>query len=166
MAKNLSPTEALREKRNEIALEDAKTAREAANVLFRWTIGSLLLANGGALIALLGPESTRAMLFEGAGWLFVGGFLAALLSGLSNALFAEFFANAIHQELWSNKAAERDEYLEFRGVIRDRVKSAGSISFLLVFVAFIGFVGGCWLVSAAPPHQPSSNEAQTAEAPA
>ncbi|HEX8240133.1 MAG TPA: hypothetical protein VF574_10385 [Allosphingosinicella sp.] len=136
--------------RHDIVLELVKESRKAANELARWTIASLLLANGGAVVALLRSDPTRAVLFEGAGWAFIAGFVAALLAGLFNSFFAELYANALEDELWSGKAAAKSTVKEMREAATGHGLGVGAISFLLMLFALGAFVWGCWEIAEAP----------------
>lgn len=137
----------LSEVRTEIVLEFAKEARKSGHDLARWTIASLLIANGGALIGLLRLEETRPTLFDGAGWAFVGGFLAALLGGFFNSLHAEQYATGMENQLWTGSAARESSYK----VVTDKATKdsigSGCTSFLLLLTAFSAFGAGCWMVS-------------------
>lgn len=50
--------------------------------LGKWMLGSLLVVNGGALVAIANADEAAAKLFAAGGIWFVAGLIAALLSGL------------------------------------------------------------------------------------
>lgn len=63
--------------------------------LGKWMLASLLVVNGGALVAIANADEVAARLFAAGGSWFVGGMVAALTSG--------FFA-------WANAAVAADVY--------------------------------------------------------
>jgi hypothetical protein len=68
--------------RRQSLLAGAQAVGRDSSELLRWTLGSLLVVNGGAIVALLGAEDLRTEAFKEAVFWFAGGMLAALIGGL------------------------------------------------------------------------------------
>lgn len=79
------------------------TAHEVSGIagdLFKWTLGSLLVVNGGAIVALLGSSDLRQTAFNEAGLLFGGGLLLALLGGILCTMAYSLFAGDQMRRAW------------------------------------------------------------------
>lgn len=62
-------------------IEFGMDANRTSVDVFKWTLGSLLVVNGGALVALLGSDLRKAA-FDEAALFFGGGLLLAILGGI------------------------------------------------------------------------------------
>ncbi|HLL30394.1 MAG TPA: hypothetical protein VK403_05300 [Allosphingosinicella sp.] len=163
MDENKSSLEKLEETRDSIIIEEAKEVRKSGHDLERWTVASLLLANGGAVVALLRSEYTQEALFTDAGWYFVGGFLAALLAGFFHSIYAESFATNLLEGVWSEDVQDRSDYRKFRETAAGNATGSALITLGLMIVAFVAFVLGCLAVSDAPTRASQINQVEALE---
>jgi hypothetical protein len=142
--------EKLEKTRESVLIEEAHESRRSSNDMARWTVASLLLANGGAVVALLGSEYTREALFANAGWFFLGGFLATLVAGFAHSLYAESYASALLESIWNREAADHPDYQKLCDGAANKAIGSALIWLGLMAVAFVAFVLGCVSVSNQP----------------
>ena len=147
MSDEKSAQETLEETRDSILIEEAKEARKSSADLSRWTVASLLLANGGAVVALLRSEYTREALFENAGLFFLGGFLAALVAGFAHAMYEDSYATNLLEGTWGGHAVDRSDYRKVREAAAEQATGSAVVTLGLMTVAFVAFVVGCFAVS-------------------
>jgi hypothetical protein len=140
----------LQERRRAIVAGEAAETAKFANEMLRWTLASLILVNGGALVALLNNEQTRAGLFARAGWFFVGGLFAALIAGFFFALYVSRFSGQLSDLVWRGEALEQEDIRQLTKKTSGKGARLGLGAFLLLVAAFACFVMGCLSVSAIP----------------
>src|SRR5687768_303472 len=97
----------LDDKRRDIMKSESDLLRSSAHEMARWILGTLLLINGGAIVALIGNDTTRTGLLGIGGWLFLGGLACTLLGGTLFFYFTDTATSSIDDRLWSG--AELDD---------------------------------------------------------
>lgn len=89
--------------RRRMLLEEAHNASRIFGDVLKWTLASLLLVNGAAVVALLNAQGLRVMMLDDAGWMFATGMTLALLGG-------GFWAKLYNDTSWRLlKAAWQDQ---------------------------------------------------------
>lgn len=143
-------TEELKALRNQLLFNSAAENSRLAGDLMRWTVGSLLVANGGAIVALLGSEYTREAFFESSGWFFAWGFLCAIVAGCTMALGLSHVAGKMADEIWSGRAQNAESASAALKELSDKHSVGFGVGFLILFASFFLFLMGCLYVSDIP----------------
>lgn len=134
--------------RRQILLERSHRESAYSDDLLEWTITSLSLINGGALVALVGNDETRHLMLAGPGWLFGLGVMSSLLAGISVAVYYSSAAGHLLQRAWSGDELTEDRFMSvYMGA---RAWLSVLLTCLFGIASFACFVLGCWEVSKAP----------------
>jgi hypothetical protein len=108
---------------------------------FRWTLGALLVVNGGAVLAVLNSDDLRGAAFNDAGIPFGIGLLLAVLAGSCWSFALGGVADQLLKRAWDPASLQAPDALE--------PKQSRSMMWLTAtaFTAFVGslaaFVMGC-----------------------
>lgn len=140
----------LQEARQRVLIEIGLDQNRISGDLFRWTLASLLLVNGGAIVALLGVDGINVILFEEAGWFFAGGMLAALVGGFIWSFAFGHLANDYIKRACSG-AMLTDKDIDRPGIDRTTHRLMG-IATTLWILSLGGFISGAMLASDLPKY--------------
>jgi hypothetical protein len=132
--------------RREIILQHAMRETEFSNSLLKWSITSLQILNGGAIVVLVGDEQTRRIMLDGAGWLFAGGLLCAFLTGIFMSVFYNSSSGHLFEKVWKNDSLSDDSFLQL--YLSANIRTSLVLTFLFGLGSFTLFVAGCGMIAA------------------
>jgi outer membrane murein-binding lipoprotein Lpp len=142
-----APTDLDRLRRENI-FAAAQEAHVRSSEFLKWTIASLLVVNGGALVALIGSQELRTVAFSEAVYYFAGGMLSVLVSAVLWAFSTSSQAMAGLRRAWDPRPLEESELSDI-GLDRPTMK-LGLASFSAMALSFVLFVFGCISTSFVP----------------
>jgi hypothetical protein len=127
--------------RRESLITDGHAGLSLAGDLLKWTLGSLLVVNGGALVALIGADDLRKDAFNEAALLFGGGMIAALLGGLCMAFTVMLTSTGELRRAWDSKPIAATALA--RQKLEPAVRNWGIGAIVLWLLSFTLFAFGC-----------------------
>jgi hypothetical protein len=127
--------------RRQSLFEGAQAASNLSGELLKWTLGSLLLANGGAVVALLGADDLRTEAFKLAAFLFAGGMLGALVGGLSWTIAIALQSADALRRAWDSAPLVMDDLTDLKV---EKVTKQWMIGAIFSWLISFGlFAAGC-----------------------
>ena len=140
-----SPSEQEEEARRQILLQRGLQEISFSIDFLKWAIASLQILNGGAIVAFIGNDQTRRLMFTGPGWCFAAGLLGSILTGVFIAKFYENTSSQLLHRLWRGGSLSQEPY----GLIYGSTKTLPSLALAGLFgvASFVLFIVGCWIVS-------------------
>lgn len=146
--------------RRSILKSDVESSGAATNELARWILASLLLMNGGAIVALLGNDTTKSGLIGSAGWFFISGLGCSLFGGFTFLFFYDSALTDTLDRLWSEEPLPAERRSAVKATPFTRYSLIAGL--LLWILSFGMFVAGC--VSASHDLRRTTDAARKAEA--
>ena len=121
---------------------------EYSEAILKWCVTSLVALNGGALLALVGVDDIRPIIFEGNGYFFGGGILLAVSASFLFSLSYSLIASEVAEKLWKNDILSASSYKEVmlrksKGII------PGVVGMVLTFGSALALIIGCLEISEA-----------------
>lgn len=126
----------------ELALRSEATSGE----LLKWSLGALLVANGGALLAVLGSEDLRVQAL-GAAIDFCLGVVLAIVGGVLWSVSQALVSTDQLRRAWGSEPLEADVIPELLG---PATKTSGATAFIAWISSISFFVGGCIAMASVP----------------
>lgn len=127
--------------RRQSLFDGAQAANDLSGELLKWTLGSLLVVNGGAIVALLGAAELRAEAFKLAAFLFGGGLLTALLGGLSWTMALALYSADGLRRGWDPAPLVMDDLTNLKTDKATKQWLIGAVVFWLASLSL--FAAGC-----------------------
>jgi hypothetical protein len=122
-------------------LAEAQATSGISGDILKWTLTSLLVVNGGALVALIGANDLRAEAFQAAAFYFGGGMLSALVGGVCWAAALGFFAADALRRAWDPTPITASE---LGGLKTQKVTERWGVAALITWLVSFGlFAAGC-----------------------
>ena len=120
---------------------------QSADNQFKWIVGTLVVLNGGALLALINIQRFQPEVFGSTGWAFMASIVLALVSGVLYADSRSHSAQRCFTEAWSAEPLADD----INAVMGDaRVNRYYMGSSMLLVLAFAAFIVGVVMASLLP----------------
>ena len=151
--------------RRELVISHARTSADLASSYLKWLCTSLLLVNGGALVALLSVPEIRPVLFSGAGWFFAGGMLLALLGGTASAAALSASSSYLLDRIWGGDALADESWFAME-MPRPTHRFVAGVCAGLWAASLASFVFGCVQVAEIPAKQTPAAQLEARPAPA
>lgn len=115
MARRPLAREEIERLRRQGLFEGAQALASASLDLIRWTLASLLVVNGGAIVALIGSEELLTDAFdEWSIYFFTGGMIAAVFGGMCCSFALSFYSADGFKRAWDPTPLEMDDFTNLK----------------------------------------------------